>query len=58
MNPDHVGAKYNLGVLYEFGMGTERSLETASAYYTQAAIGKHPKAARALDRVIRKRGEQ
>jgi TPR repeat protein len=45
-----IDARYNLGVLYEFGLGTKMDLKKASDCYT-SALG-HEKSHEALSRVI------
>ncbi|OJW52821.1 MAG: hypothetical protein BGO67_00625 [Alphaproteobacteria bacterium 41-28] len=49
---NHIDARYNLGVLYEFGLGTEVSYKKAAKWYT--ASMEHENSPEALKRVIRK----
>ena len=45
----HVAAKYELGCMYENGVGCEASLETAKEYYNSAAAYGHAAAKIALE---------
>jgi TPR repeat protein len=37
-----IGARYNLGVMYEKGISVEKDIEKAVYHYEKAAIGGHP----------------
>lgn len=50
----NVGSRYNLGILYEFGLGVEESLEEAAMWYSACGLD-FPIAREALDRVIGKK---
>lgn len=50
----NTGSRYNLGILYEFGLGVEESLEEAAKWYSACGLD-FPNAREALDRVIRKK---
>lgn len=56
----NLGSRYNLGVLYEFGLGVEQSLEEAAKWYSACAGGSEPGIdyPGALQRVIRKKHRQ
>jgi len=45
------GSRYNLGILYEYGLGVEKSLEEAAKWYSACGLD-FPNASKALDRVI------
>lgn len=48
----NISARYNLAVLYEFGLGTELSYKEAAKWYTSAL--EHEKSLSGLKRVIKK----
>lgn len=50
----NAGSRYNLGVLYEYGLGVELSLEEAAKWYSACGLD-FPNASESLDRVIRKK---
>lgn len=50
----HSAKERNLGVLYEFGLGTNQSIEKANEWYSIAAENGNEDAKKALDRIAKK----
>ena len=53
---NHAKAQYNLGVLYEFGLGVDLSLENAARFYTKASLNGY-NSEKSLERIIKKKEE-
>ena len=54
----NVGSRYNLGVLFEYGLGVEKSLEKAAQWYSACVGCTEVDYSTALQRVIRKKRQQ
>lgn len=50
----HAKAQYNVGILYENGIGTEASLKEAGTWYTYSAAQGNKEANASLERIISK----
>lgn len=48
-------AQFNLGLLYQYGLGVEKSYELASKWFTLAAIQGHERSIEALQQIIHNR---
>lgn len=50
----NAGSRYNLGILYEYGLGVEKSLEEAAKWYSACGLDL-PNVSESLDRVIKEK---